>query len=239
MARRKSARSVHWDSIYSSPTFSTTVDRLARIETRLGTIIAGACGDVTDRLARPRVVVALDERYCDVADVCAALRDYSITPVYNVALAVAAALDSLREYGEVGICCAGGCGRTGTVASIVIALADNISAIEAMERFSRERGKQCPETSEQERLVRTVVELARIHGVEKTLKLLALIEKPWIIEINGVKIGCERSTALGPLTRLVYQLLMKRRGVISVNDEIAKKVLGELHPVAEDLCSML
>ena len=233
MRGAESTASSYWGGIYSYG------ERLVRIETRLGTIIAGACSEVADRLARPRVVVALDERYCDVADVCAALRDYSITPVYNVALAVAAALDSLREYSEVGICCAGGCGRTGTVASIVIALADDISAREAMERFSRERGKQCPETAEQERLVKTVVRLAERHGIEKTLKLLALIEKPWIIEIDGVRIGCERSTALGPLTRLVYQLIGKRKGIISINDERAERLLGDLYPVAEDLCSML
>ena len=238
--KRSKSTSVHWDSVYPySYSYSYDSGRLARIKTRRGTIIAGACSEVTDYMRRPKLVIALEERYCDDADICAALNDFSITPVYNVALAVAAALDALEKYGEVGICCAGGCGRTGTVASIMIALADDISAEKAIERFSRERGRQCPETVEQERLVRTVVRLAERHGIEKTLKLLALIEKPWIIEIDGVKIGCERSTVLGPLTRLVYQLLMKRKGVISINDERAERLLGDLHPVAADLCSML
>ena len=192
----------YYGSSYSYGSWSwKETEKVVELKTKKGTIYAGPCRLVidVDNVPEGTPVIALEKTYCDRGNrvICAEINDFSVTPVYNIALAVAVAIDALEKHGRVAICCAGGCGRTGMVVSIVKSIVDGVDADTAMKQYSEERGKTCPETSEQEKVVRIVSSLVKRHGLEKTLKLLAHIEKPWIMEVDGMRIRCRQTSAIG------------------------------------------
>ncbi|AEM38297.1 hypothetical protein Pyrfu_0426 [Pyrolobus fumarii 1A] len=126
---------------------------IVRVETRLGVVYGGPCVEVLEYVDAP--VIILEEEYCDVEPntYCYPVEDFSVEPWVNVKGAARKALELLQREGRVAICCAGGCGRTGTVASAVIAVAEGISCHDAIRVYSEKRGLECPETDEQRRAV--------------------------------------------------------------------------------------
>lgn len=217
------------------------VSNIAKFETTRGTIYAGPCDDVIDEVPPGTPIVALAKQSCREAGViCAPIDDFDVEPIYNVALAIAAALDALEKHGRVGICCTGGCGRTGTVASILLAYVEGLDPDEAMQRFSEKRGKECPETEEQRKVVRVVATLLKRHGPERTLKLLAMIEMPWKIRVDGEEVECGMAPTIGKLSELVWSVIEriwgKGRRRKTIDD--VKGELGDLYPVARDLCTL-